>query len=502
MLAYESMFDVVPAARSTPSGVLVVPIASRPKPPLQMLAAVDRLTDGAVSELLELGVLRDDAGAIAHSTRRGAIKRIVLVSLGDAAKLTPDRIRTAGAAAARWISGEKLKQVSCWIDGLVGAKVEQPVSAFVTGLVIGGFKFRELVQSEKPAPGRVRVEIRSAEPENVTSRGDRLRRAVALGECVNYARWLAHHPPNIMHPTGLAQQARKLATQQRQIKCTIIDSRQARRMGMNGLLAVGEGAKEKPCLIRFDYRGAPRSRVNTVLIGKAVTFDTGGYSIKPAAGMESMKFDKCGGMAVFGAMRAAAVLKLRCNVTGLVAAAENAISEEAYRPADIIRMASGKTVEIISTDAEGRMVLADALWYAQEHCSPSAMINLATLTGGVVTALGKTCAGLMGNNEALADELEECGRRTHERLWPLPLWDEYRDLIKGTDSDIRNSSGKRYAHPIVGGMFLKEFVDEKVPWAHLDIAGTATSEDERFASGFGVRLLVDYLRRRETNVTA
>jgi leucyl aminopeptidase len=267
-------------------------------------------------------------------------------------------------------------------------------------------------------------------------------------------------------------------------------------MGMGGLLAVGRGAEHKPCLIRIDYRGAPRVRPNTVLVGKAITFDTGGYSIKPSAGLESMKFDKCGGATVLGIIKAAAALKLPCNLVGLVAAAENAVSQTAYRPGDILKMANGKTVEVISTDAEGRLILADALWYAQKYCKPTALIDFATLTGGVVTALGKTAAGLMSNDDTLSADLGESSRRTHERLWRLPLWDDYRELIKGTDSDIRNAGKKRFAHPIVGGIFLKEFVDDKVPWAHLDIAGPATDENEKEATGFGVRLIVDYLTRR------
>jgi leucyl aminopeptidase len=264
------------------------------------------------------------------------------------------------------------------------------------------------------------------------------------------------------------------------------------------MIAVGRGAEHKPRLVRLDYRGAPRARTNTVLVGKAITFDTGGYSLKPGAGLETMKFDKCGGTTVLGVMKAAAALKLPCNLVGLIGVAENAVSQEAYRPGDILTMASGKTVEVISTDAEGRLVLADALWYAQKHCKPTAMIDIATLTGGVVTALGKVAAGLMSNDDDLSAELGESGRRTHERLWRLPLWDEYRELIKGQDSDLKNSTTKRHAHPIVGGMFLKEFVDDSVPWAHLDIAGPATDDSDKEATGFGVRLLVDYLQRRRS----
>ncbi|MEW6251814.1 MAG: M17 family metallopeptidase, partial [Planctomycetota bacterium] len=196
----------------------------------------------------------------------------------------------------------------------------------------------------------------------------------------------------------------------------------------------------------------------------------------------------------------AAALKLKCNLVGLIPTAENAVSEHAYRPGDILHMASGKSVEVVNTDAEGRLVLADALWYAQEKLRPTALIDIATLTGGVGVALGKVAAGVMSNDDNLAADLGEAGRRTHERLWRLPLWEDYRELIKSHEADLKNSAAKRDAHAIVGGMFLKEFVREDVPWAHLDIAAVATDENKnggaKGATGFGVRLLVDFLRRR------
>jgi leucyl aminopeptidase len=232
-----------------------------------------------------------------------------------------------------------------------------------------------------------------------------------------------------------------------------------------------------------------------VVVGKAITFDTGGYSLKNTKGMVGMKFDKCGGMAVLGIMKVVAALNLTTPVVGIIAAAENMISSFAYRPNDIITSLSGKTIEIISTDAEGRMVLSDALTYASTELKPRAIIDIATLTGGVVTALGKFRAGLMSNDNALAAELETAGDRTDEPLWRLPLDEEYFQLIKGTDSDIKNSAGVPLASSIVGGTFLNQFVMNDVPWAHIDIAGTATTEANgaKQATGFGVRLLVDYI---------
>jgi leucyl aminopeptidase len=490
-------FQFVAARRSGPQpDALLVPLAHDPKPSLRVLSQVDAFCQGAVSELVEVGALTDEVGALAHTTRRGTFRRVSVVNIGAESRLTPYRLRQAGASAARWLIQSRTRSAALWIDPLLSSNVAQPVAEWAAGMTLGGFRFHELKKPDPKTIDGARITLRSQTPAHVSRSLEPVRRALTLSEAVNYARGIAHRPPNLLHPGTLAAEGRALA-RRRGLRCTVVGAPQARRLGMNGLLAVGSGARHAPCLIRLDYRGNPRSRANTVVIGKAVTFDSGGISIKPALGMEKMKFDKCGGTAVLGILRAAADLSLRCNVTGLVAAAENTLSEQAYRPSDILRMMSGKTVEVINTDAEGRLILADALWYAQQHCRPTTMIDLATLTGGVVTALGNACAGLMSNNDTLAAELEEAGRRTHERLWRLPLWDDYRELIKSGDADLRNAAGSRGAHPIVGGMFLKEFVPDDLPWAHLDIAGTATTEDEKTATGFGVALIVDYLQRGE-----
>lgn len=477
--------------------VLVVPLAVKPPPPMELVSRVDALCDDAVSELLDVGAVGDEAGRVAHTTRSGIYKRILVVSLGDAAKLDAEKVRKAAAAAAAVLIKERFQRAALWIDGLMACGVEGALGEWAGGMTLAGFRFGEFKRANEKTPEKIRVRLRSRESGHVTRTLAEIRAAQTLADAVNYTRRLAHQPANVINPATLADEARRLARQCK-FKCTVIDTAQVRKMGMNGLLAVGCGAAHGPCLIKLEYRAAPAAKTNTVLVGKAVTFDTGGYSIKPWEGMEAMKFDKCGGLAVLGVFKAAADLKLKCNLVGLIAAAENAISDQAYRPGDILTMMSGKTVEVISTDAEGRLVLADALWYAQKNCDPTAIIDLATLTGGVRIALGSVAAGLMSNDDSLAAELEESGRRTHERLWRLPLWEDYKELIRGTDTDIRNSGGKREAHAIVGGMFLKEFVKDGVPWAHLDIAAVAARENgsQRGATGFGVRLLVDYLRQQ------
>lgn len=488
-------FDFVSGGRGGGGHVLIVPLAAKPKPPMQLVSQIDAYCNDAVSELVEVDALGKDVGYVAHTTRGGAYKRIALVSLGESDKINAHQIRKAAARAAAWLIDEKITHATLWIDGLLSHHVDRPVSEWACGMTLGGFRFAEYKKPENGAPAKVQIKVESEDKNYLKAKMASIRNAVLLAQAVNYSRRISHQPANVINPETLANEARAFARQHK-LKCTVLEMPQLKRLNMGGLLAVGRGSAHKPCLIRLDYKGAPQARTNTVVVGKAITFDTGGYSIKPSSGLETMKFDKSGGTAVLGIMKACATLKLPCNVVGLIAAAENAVSDDAYMPGDIIRMANGKTVEVISTDAEGRLVLADALWYAQQHCRPTALIDFATLTGGVIIALGKVAAGMMSNDDALCAELGESGRRTHERLWRLPLWEDYRDLIKGQDSDLINANNKRQASSIIGGMFLKEFVDDKIPWVHIDVAGTATDDKDKGATGFGVRLMVDFLQRR------
>jgi leucyl aminopeptidase len=480
--------------------VLLVPLLAKPQPPLELVTRVDKLCDGAVSELLAVRALRDEVGQVMHTSRGGACRRILVVSLGDAKKVNAHEIRRAAGLAARWIIAERLSSATLWLDGLATTGVERAGAEWALGMALAGFRFAGYKEPDEKVPAKVRVHVRASEPGHVEPIMADLRPAMTVANAVNYARRLSHEPANVINPQTLADEARALA-RSTGLRCTVFDARQLKKMGLNGLLAVGQGAAHPACLIQLEYRGDRRTRARTVLVGKAITFDTGGYSIKPTAGLEALKFDKCGGAAVLAMMRAAAELKLKCNLAGLVAAAENAISDRAYRPGDIIKMLSGKTVEVVNTDAEGRLILADALAYAQQRLKPTALIDVATLTGGVGVALGTAAAGLMSNDDELAGDLGEAGRRTHERLWRLPLWDDYKELLKSTEADLKNAAGKRDAHAIVGGMFLKEFIKEDVPWAHLDIAAVSTDENGKGpggkgATGFGVRLLVEFLRLR------
>ena len=416
------------------------------------------------------------------------------ISLGSEEELSAAAFRNAGLKVAKWLTQHDTPDIGLLVSDFDTSTVEDALEAFCQGLLLGSFRF-DRHKSEADSTDPVKVHVLT--DGNDAAVKDKLDRVSAIISGVNLAREWSHEPPNIINPITLAKRARELAAKTG-LTCTVFGEKELTEMGAVAMLSVGLGSKTPSQMIILEYKGAQGETPPVVIVGKAITFDTGGYSLKDKAGIVGMKFDKCGGMDVIGIMQAVAELELPIPVIGIVAAAENMISQDAYRPNDIITSLSGKTIEIISTDAEGRMVLADALSYAAKKYKPRAIIDLATLTGGVRTALGSVRAGLMSNDDQLANQLFEAGERTNERLWRLPLDDEYFELIQGMDSDLKNSAGVPYASPIVGGMFLKQFVPDEIPWAHIDIAGTATVEKSkgiRMATGFGVRLVVDFLTK-------
>jgi leucyl aminopeptidase len=317
--------------------------------------------------------------------------------------------------------------------------------------------------------------------------------ARAIGAGIRTVRDLGNGPGNLVTPTFIAERAQEVA-KEAGVKCTVYGKREIEKMRMGGLLAVNRGSVEEPRFIVLEY-SPRRAKAHVALVGKGITFDSGGISIKPSDRMEEMKFDMCGAAAVIGTVQAAAALELPVKVTGIIASTDNLPSGSAYKPGDIITTMSGKTIEIVNTDAEGRVILSDALHYAST-LKPDHMIDYATLTGACVVALGSEAAGLFSNNDELAQKLIECGERVGERLWRLPEWDEYKELIRSEWADVKNSGG-RWGGAITAAVFLKEFVDCP-SWAHLDIAGTAyaeheSSHDQRGASGAGVRVTIEFL---------
>jgi len=425
---------------------------------------------------------------------------VVRVSLGKRESINLEAVRRASGLLGKWLVTSGAVEAGIALDSLQAALPEQSqvnlAEAALVGLSLGAYRFKRYKQQNGETPLAITVGLMIGEKPYFDPK--LIERVVAVTSAVNFARDLAHEPANVINPLSLVERAREVA-QQAGLKITVLDEHQLADLGAGAILAVGNGSRTPPRMIILEYPGddASGDASPVVLVGKAITFDTGGYSIKNTEGIVGMKYDKCGGVDVLATMQAAAALKIRVPLVGIISAAENMISGDAYRPDDIITTLSGKTVEIISTDAEGRLVLADALTYAQREYHPRAIIDLATLTGGVVVALGRVRAGLLSNNDDLAAALFNAGEATAERLWRLPLDEEYSKNMKGDDADLKNSGG-REGHCILGGAFLKAFVDDSVPWAHLDIAGMANSNKDlpyapKGATGFGIRLLLHYL---------
>jgi leucyl aminopeptidase len=372
--------------------------------------------------------------------------------------------------------------------------------AVAEGVVLGTYLFDELKSrnEEETPPTRIEEVIVL---EKVEEKAEALREGVRVGEVIaraeNLARTLGNLPGNIATPSYLAAEAERIG-RQHGMKVTILGPAELEQEGMHALLAVSRGSDEEPRLIVLEHRKGPAEGKPLVLVGKGLTFDAGGISIKPAPGMEEMKFDMCGGAAVLGAMQAIGELGLPVNVIGVVPSSENLISGSAMKPGDILRSHLGKTIEVVNTDAEGRLILADALSYLRRF-DPAAVVDAATLTGACVIALGHHASAAMANDEALLDEVRLAGERVAQRVWPLPMLEEYREQLKSEYADLKNSGG-RPAGSITAGWFLREFVGD-FPWVHLDIAGTAWGEGKlsyqiKGATGVPTRLFVEWVLSR------
>lgn len=465
----------------------------------------------ALRWMLSSGSYTGKSGSVQTLYPEGDKRLLFVGGLGERERFVSNALRAAVAAMVRSAHQAKIKTLRLAVEGMVDGLLDADDAGMAVGdgLGIGGFAFdmfkgKASGDADKDAPKQLQVQVERSLRRSVDD-------ALLVSMGVSTTRLLAAIPPNVANPAGVATHCRKVARDVG-LRCTVIDAAQAKKLGMGGLLAVGRAGSKPPCVIVLEHDGASSksSRKSPdapiLLIGKAITFDTGGYSLKPGGGRD-MKYDKCGGMAVVGAMEAIARLKLRQRVVGLVPCAENMIDHSAYRPDDILKLANGVTVEVTNTDAEGRLILADALAYGTKQYKPKAVIDLATLTGGVITALGNYCAGVFCNDEKLLDRLVRAAERTGERLWRLPLWLDHREQMRSNHADLVNSSAIKGAHPIQGAAFLSFFVGAEapqkmptLPWAHVDIAGVVSREDDgplfpKGPTGYGVRLLVETIRR-------
>ena len=425
----------------------------------------------------------------ANSLLRVHHANALCVGLGSAAKVNANTIRQAASAAAKFLRKSGHTEYAVHLGkhaGFAGEAAE--------GIVVGSYQFEQYKAADKktPAPERVTFVVPS---EHQTRAEVRARRGVIFGEAANRTRQLANQPPNVVYPQTLAEAAGKIAKEFK-LGLTVFDEKDLRKGGFGGLLAVGGASAHPPRLIVLRYNGGKKGAAPVALVGKAVTFDSGGLSIKPAAGMEDMVFDKCGGCTVLGTMAGIAALKLKINVVGIVSSAENLLSGESYRPGDVVTVYDGKHIEINNTDAEGRVILADALGYAVKNVKAAQIIDLATLTGAIVVALGEHVSGMWSTSKPMRTGLLDAAERAGEKLWHMPLFPEYEEQIRSNIALIKNSSG-RPGGANTAATFLKTFVGD-TPWAHIDIAGTAAADKDsatlaRGATGFAVRTLLEYL---------
>ncbi len=488
------------AAERVVADALALGIFEGTQRPSGAAQAVDKAAGGSIRELLKSGDFTGKAGQVAvlYPTS-GKLARILVVGLGSEKSFDAERVRQAAGSAVTRARQLGVKTLATVVHGAGkgGLDPAEAAQAVVEGSILGNYVFGRYWTQDKDRKRQVRslvvVESDRARLAAVT-RGVKKGQVVAESACL--ARDLASHPGQDMTPADMATQARGIAAGAAQLKATIFGPDELKRMKMGALLGVGRGSAQPPRLILVEYKPKGRVRKTICIVGKGITFDTGGISLKPAESMEKMKYDMSGGAAVLGAMSALGRLRPSgVRVIGLVAAAENMPGGRAVKPGDVLTASNGMTIEVNNTDAEGRLVLSDALSYARRF-KPDAVIDLATLTGAVVIALGSQCGGALGNDQDLVDAVIASGKRTGERLWQLPTWPEYNELLKSDIADMKNSGG-REAGTIAGAMFLAQFASE-FPWVHLDIAGVAwTDRDKPYAPrgsvGFGVRLLVDYI---------
>ncbi len=486
------------------SAAIVVPCFEEGKELQEAAKLLDEETGGMMREIISTGDFEGKLNQVSVLYTRGLIpaKRIVLAGFGKKTDFTMEKVRSVFATAARHVRSLKLKEFSTSLD-FIGSKesIDYMVQAVVEGAVLGLYQYtnyKTVDKDEKRGPKEFTiVEEREDVCNTIRSAAES---AEIITKAVFFARDMVSAPANEMTPTAMAGEARKISPR-KNVKLRVLDERKLKKIGMNALLGVAKGSAEPARFIVLEYSGGAKADPPVVLVGKGLTFDSGGISIKPAEKMDEMKTDMAGGAAVMGAIMAAADLRLPVNIVGLIPATENLPGGRAYKPGDILKSLSGKTIEIISTDAEGRLILADALAYA-ERFKPAVIIDLATLTGACIIALGDLVIGMLGTDDGLKNKLRNAAEKTGERVWELPLWEDYHELIKSDVADFKNTGG-RPGGAITAAAFLSKFIG-KTPWIHLDIAGPAWLAKDRSyipkgATGVGVRLLVQFLKDWQKN---
>jgi leucyl aminopeptidase len=463
-------------------------------------AAVDKASGGLISTAVDSGDFsgKRNQTLLLYAGKEMATARIIVVGLGKKEAFNLEVARQAAGTAARELQHLGIRQASTILhgSGAGGLDVVDAAEAVAEASALACYRFDEYKTSGTNKKALRKLTVIEPDRRRIPTIRRGVRAGLRIADATCLARDLINQPGNKATPTYLAQTACRIAREGERLRCQVLDEAAMKRLGMGALLAVSRGSAEPARFIILEYNKKANRHPPLVFVGKGVTFDSGGISIKQGAGMEAMKRDMSGAAAVLGAMQAISSLKLPLYAVGLVPATENLLDGKAFKPGDILQTLSGKTIEILNTDAEGRLILADALTYA-ERFKPAGVVDLATLTGACVTALGHHATGMMSTDETLAARVRAAGERTAERVWPLPLWDEYREQIKSDVADLKNTGG-RPAGAITAAALLAEFA-QGYPWVHLDIAGTAwTSKAGPYVPkggvGVGVRLLTQLAR--------
>lgn len=426
-------------------------------------------------------------------SEKGEQRRILLVGLGEKKGVTQEVLRRSYAGATRFLLGKKAKNIALVLPE-TSIDRKQMLTATVEGILLSNYAY-DVHKSDKKTSLLEKVVLQDLLKDELLL----CKKLSTIASSVYMARDLVNGNADEVTPLYLAKQAQTLAKDFSTIKTTVMNRAQMEKEKMGLLLAVSRASANEPTFIVIHYKGKPSSKSATAIVGKGITYDTGGLNLKPQAGMLTMRDDMAGAAVVLGTLRAAAELKMPVNLVGVIASTENSIGPASYKLGDVYKSHAGVTVEITDTDAEGRLVLADALSYVQTHFAPEKIVDLATLTGGAIVALGEEVAPICCNDDRLARQLFEAGEATYERLWRLPLYQEFEELLKSKIADIKNS-GPRKASSICGAIFLSHFIKKGTPWAHLDIAGVAFPEVQKpyhptQATGYGVRLLIEFLER-------
>jgi len=480
-----------------PAQALVLTHYEDDRKPEQDAALIDKALHGRLSELLKTGEFAGKINqcVLLHTGGEIPAKRVVLVGLGKKKDVRLDHLRQAMGTAAKRVRQAGARSFVAPPARLGRVSPGDIAQSMVEGALLGSYEFT-VYRSEKQDDARQLrlMTILLGERDGLAQLDAGARRGQVSAEATVLVRDLCNHPANVMTPTRLAEEAYKVG-RERGVKTTVLERRHMEKLGMGAILGVARGSQEPPKFIILEYKGGDRKARPIALVGKSITFDSGGISLKPAENMEQMKADMTGGAEVLASVRAAARLRLPLNLVGILPATENMPGGRATKPGDILRTLSGKTVEVQNTDAEGRLILADGLSYATRY-KPQALIDVATLTGACVVALGQFAIGMFGNSDGLKAQIEGAGEKAGERVWEMPLWEEYFEQLRSDVADMRNIGG-RSGGMITAALFLSKFVGD-TPWVHLDIASTDWSERERpyiskGPTGIGTRLLIQYL---------